>query len=58
MFNLSIPESDEYETIAGFILYFHQHFPKLNEIIRIEKYSLKCVKVTNNRIELVKLIIV
>jgi len=53
-FNLQIPESDEYETIAGFILNSHQHFPKLNEVIRIEGFTIKCVKVTNNRIELVK----
>ncbi len=54
-FNLGIPESEAYETIAGFILHNHQHFPKLNEIIRIEQFTIKCVKVTNNRIELVKL---
>jgi len=56
-FGLEIPESDDYETIAGFVLHNHQHFPKLNEVIRIEKYSIKCMKVSNNRIELVKLII-
>lgn len=55
-FNLNIPESDEYETIAGFILHHHQHFPKLNEVIRIERFTIKCMKVTNNRIELVKVI--
>jgi CBS domain containing-hemolysin-like protein len=54
-FNLNIPESDDYETIAGFILSNHQHFPKVNEVIRIEGFTVKCVKVTNNRIELVKL---
>lgn len=53
-FSLEIPESDDYETIAGFILHNHQHFPKLNEVIRIEGFTIKCVKVTNNRIELVK----
>ena len=53
-FNLNIPESDAYETIAGFILHNHQHFPKLNEVIRINQYTVKCVKVTNNRIEMVK----
>jgi CBS domain containing-hemolysin-like protein len=56
-FNLNLPESDSYDTLAGFILHNHQHFPKLNEIIRIERFTIKCVKVTNNRIELVKLAI-
>lgn len=54
-FNLNIPESDDYETIAGFILHHHQHFPKLNELIRIDKFICKCVKVTNNRIEMVRM---
>jgi CBS domain containing-hemolysin-like protein len=54
-FNLDIPESDDYETIAGFILHHHQHFPKLNELIRIDKFICKCVKVTNNRIEMVRM---
>ena len=53
-FDINIPESDAYETIAGFILHNHQHFPKLNEVIRIEGFTIRCVKVTNNRIELVK----
>lgn len=56
-FNLHIPESDEYDTIAGFILHHHQHFPKINEVIRIENFSLKCIKATNNRIELVRLVL-
>lgn len=54
LFDLNIPVSDEYTTIAGYLLHVHQHFPKLNEVIRIDKYTFKCVKVTNNRIELVK----
>lgn len=55
LFDLNIPLSDDYTTIAGYILHVHQHFPKLNEVIRIDKYTFKCVKVTNNRIELVRI---
>lgn len=55
LFSLNIPLSEEYTTIAGFILQAHQHFPKLNEIIRVEKFTFKTIKVTNNRIELVKM---
>ncbi len=54
-FNIELPETDNYETIAGFILFHHQHFPKLNEVIRIDNFTVKCVKVTNNRIELVRI---
>jgi CBS domain containing-hemolysin-like protein len=56
-FGLNIPESDNYETIAGFILHHHQHFPKLNEIIHVGNFSCRCIKVTNNRIELIRLIL-
>ena len=54
-YDLEIPESDEYDTLAGFILFHHQNFPKLNEPIRISGFTLKCTKITNNRIDLVKL---
>jgi CBS domain containing-hemolysin-like protein len=54
-FGLGIPESDEYETIAGYILHHHQNLPKLNEQIRIDAYLYKCVQVNNIRVELVKL---
>ena len=57
LFDLSLPLSDAYTTIAGYILHVHQHFPKLNEVIHIDNYTFKCVKVTNNRIELVKMVI-
>lgn len=56
-FDLKIPESDNYETIAGFILHHHQHFPKLNEVVHIDEFTIKCIKVTNNRIELIRLIL-
>ena len=55
LFDLSLPTSDDYTTIAGYLLHVHQHFPKLNEVIRIDKYTFKCLKVTNNRIEMVKM---
>lgn len=55
MFGLSIPVSEDYSTIAGYILHAHQHFPKVNEIVRVDRFTFKCLKVTNNRIELVKM---
>ena len=55
MFGLDLPESDDYVTIAGFILHFYQKFPKLNETVQIDKYSFKIVKVTATKIELVRM---
>lgn len=54
-FNLDLPESDEYQTIGGLILHEYQSFPKAHEIIVIDKYQFKIIKVTNTKIELVKL---
>ena len=57
-FDLELPESDDYVTIAGFILHFYQKFPKLNETIVIDKYSFKIIKVTATKIELVRMKVV
>jgi len=55
MFDLDLPESDDYVTVAGYILHSFQKFPKLNETITIDKYTFKILKVTATKIELVKL---
>ena len=55
MFDLKIPESEEYKTVGGFILYHYQSFPKLNEVVKIGKFSFKIVKGTMPKIELVRL---
>ena len=57
MFNLDLPESDEYMTVGGLILHEYQSFPKLNEIVKIDHYEFKIVKNTATKIELVRLII-
>jgi len=55
MFDLDIPESDEYMTIAGYILNHYQNFPKLNETVVIGRLEFKILRVTHTKIELVKL---
>lgn len=55
MFNLKLPEPDDYITIGGLILNQYQSFPKLNEIIKIDQYEFKIIKVSSTKIELVKL---
>lgn len=54
MFQLDLPESDDYMTIGGLILHEYQNFPKLNEIVDIYPYSFKIVKSTMTKIELVR----
>lgn len=55
MFDLNFPESDEYITVAGYILNHYQHFPKRNETITIDCFEFKILRVTRTKIELVKL---
>ncbi len=55
MFNLNLPESEEYQTIGGLILNQYQSFPKLHEIIKIRQYQFKIIKVTATKIELVRI---
>lgn len=55
LFPLNLPESDEYQTIGGLILYQYQSFPKTNEVITLGKFQFRIIKVTSTKIELVKL---
>ncbi len=57
LFSLSLPESEAYDTIAGMMLHHTGTFPKINEEISIAGYTLKCLKIADNRIERVKIII-
>lgn len=54
-FGLTLPESDEYLTIGGLILYYHQAFPKLGEVVNIDRFSFSIIKTSISKIELVKL---
>lgn len=55
MFNLDLPESEEYMTLGGLILNAYRSFPKLNEIVKIEKFEFKIIKNATAKIELVQL---
>jgi CBS domain containing-hemolysin-like protein len=55
LFDLQIPESDEYSTIAGYILSHYQSLPKIGELIKIHHFNFRILKVENNRIDLLKL---
>ena len=55
LFDLELPESDEYMTVGGLILHDYQSFPKLNEVITIGRYEFKIIKNTATKIELVRL---
>ncbi len=54
-YGLGIPESDNYETLAGLILYYYESIPKINERIIIEPFTFRILDVGETRIELIQL---
>lgn len=53
-FKVELPQTDEYETMSGFL---HKHtgrIPELNEEIRYENYSFTVVKKSQRRIRLIR----
>lgn len=56
-YGLGIPEGDEYSTIAGYLLHHTQRFPKTYESIVIGNHTFKILKVTERKIEVVRLVV-
>jgi len=54
-YKLDIPVSEEYETLAGFILHHYESIPKKNEIIQIPHFEIQVIKASGNRLEEVKI---
>ena len=54
-YNIALPESDDYETLAGYIIEHHQSIPELKEIIRLGNFLFTVTKVESTRIEEVEL---
>jgi CBS domain containing-hemolysin-like protein len=55
LFHIGLPESDHYITLAGLILHYQQHLPKVNEVVQIQHFEFRILKMEQNRIDLVKL---
>lgn len=56
-YHINLPETEDFETLAGFILFHQESIPKINSVIKIGVFQFKILKATNTRIELVKLTI-
>ncbi len=54
-YDLGLPESEDFETLNGFILYNQENIPKCNETISIDNFTFKIVEASNTRIEKIKL---
>ena len=54
-YNLELPESDEYETIAGLLLHHFEEIPTINDVIELEEYEFTIIKVNETTIQEVQL---
>ncbi len=57
-YKINIPRSDEYDTLAGYILFINENFPKVNQEISDNKYTFRILKGSQTKIELVKLLVI
>ncbi len=51
MLDIDLPESDDYQTVGGWILHEYQSFPKLNEVVELDKWNVKVIRKTPTKIE-------
>lgn len=54
-YQLKLPILDNFETISGLIMHYHESIPRINEEIRIENFVFTISAVTKTRIEQVHL---
>jgi len=54
-YRLNITESDDYETLAGLILFHYESIPKINDRIHIDGLIIRILDVSETRIELIHL---
>ena len=54
LMELDLPESEEYETIAGFLLYHAERLPTKGDQIQVDELLFHVLKVEGTRVELLK----
>lgn len=51
---LGIPEAEDYDTLAGWVIFYHEGIPAQGEIIKIGGMEVRVLKVDNSKLELVR----
>lgn len=54
-YNLQIPESEEYETLAGYILYNSEDLPQTGDTFHLNNLSFKIIRASSNKISLIEI---
>jgi putative hemolysin len=50
-YSLNIPKSEAYETLGGFIIEHTENIPTQNEVITVEDFEIKILKMSSAKIE-------
>ena len=53
-YSLNIRESDEYDTLAGYIIFNYEGIPSNGEVIKIDNLEIKILKTTSSKVELAR----
>ncbi len=56
-YGLNIPESDEYDTLAGYIIYSNDGLPKQGDTLTIGNMTIKILRMSASKIDLVRLVV-
>ena len=57
-YNLNLPTSEEYETLAGLLLHFHEDIPDLEAMVKIDKFNFVVKEVNDRSIQLIQIHII
>ncbi len=57
-YHLDIPEEDEYQTIAGYILYSTGQIPAKGTILELENLRMEIIEKSANRLELIRVTVI
>jgi CBS domain containing-hemolysin-like protein len=54
-YDLSLPESDEYETLAGYITHYNESIPQQGEVLQFDRFCFHILKTSATKIDLVRM---
>ncbi len=52
---VALPESEEYETLSGLIVFYTKRFPETNEILEIENYRIRIQRTFKRSVDQVEM---